>query len=974
MKYKVIACGVFEPYLKHLALECPNEIDVEALDAGLHSRPNDLRLLAQAEIDKASRSGGYDAVILLYGLCGRGTANLLSRDIPVVIPRAHDCITLFLGSHEAYLRQFNKNPGTFYHTLGWIQKKINPKNREAAELYSNYVRDGWEHHPDFKSLEAQYGRDNAEHVVAFMERWRQHYTRAAYIDMGFPDEDVLIEFTRDMSRIFEWDHEVIQGDPDLLRRLLAGDWSDERVFVLPPNSRSVSSGDEKIFAVASIDGDDNKGRFSSAEVLIESADGAGAAGGIGLGIDAGGTYTDAVIMNLSKNADPGTLSILSLSKDGLGGRQVLAKAKSLTTYHNLVEGIRGALSQLPGELLQQVQVTSLSTTLATNSIVEGRGHKVGLIALSPWDWTEEQLGHSPLINVPGAVAITGEVITPLDDDACRAAVKRLVEDEHCAALVIAGYATVRNPEVANRAREIASEMTDVPVICSHEVSRRINGIHAAQTAVANATLIPVIRSLIDSVHAALADFHVPGKLMVVKGDGSPVDESIARARPVETILSGPAASVAGARILTGLDNALVLDVGGTTTDCAIIENGHVAVSPEGARIGSWTMSVDAVEISTAGLGGDSRIDFTADRSITVGPVRNIPFAYLAHEHKSVQDFLASFDTGRVTGMTDASVLDVLVLSHSVKMKLTDRERVLVDILKTGPTPVRHAAVKMELPSHILLPTSRLEACGMVKRAALTPTDLLHVTGKFTRWDAEASKRALEIFAAMYGRPADEVLEQAMLAVTRRLFDEIVRREVSWENRKLHDLPEAWKFLLDKAFDNHIGTVGAKHLQQKLSTSTGLTANASPLQGLGVTLTLGRPVIAIGAPAEALVPAVSKHLMAEIIVPEHADVANAIGAIGSEIVVREEILIRPGHLSNYVLHGAEERIEFRELEKATLRAIDISRSRARNRAIEAGAIAPEVTVSRSDRAGSVADGGQIFLERRVTAVASGGAFG
>lgn len=937
MNYKVIACGVFEPYLKHLAVECPNVVDVKALDAGLHSRPNDLRLLAQAEIDEASRSGGYDAIILFYGLCGRGTANLVSRDIPVVIPRAHDCITLFLGSAEAYLRQFNKNPGTFYHTLGWIQKKINPKNREAAELYSNYARDGWDKHPDFQSLEARFGRENAEHVVAFMERWRQHYTRAAYIDMGFPDEDVLIDFTRDMSRIFEWNHDVIQGDPELMRRLLAGDWSDDRVFVLPPNSRSVSSGDEKIFGAASIDGDDNLGRFSNAEVMIESGDAQEGRTServstkcIGLGIDAGGTYTDAVVYDL-------------------GEKTVLAKAKSLTTYHNLVEGIRGALSQLPEEMLQQIQVTSLSTTLATNSIVEGRGHKVGLIALSPWDWTEEQLGHAPLINVPGAVAITGEVITALDEDACRAAVKRLVGDEHCAALVIAGYATVRNPDLANRAREIASEMTDVPVICSHEVSRRINGIHAAQTAVANATLIPVITSLIDSVHSALADFHVPGKLMVVKGDGSPVDESIARARPVETILSGPAASVSGARIITGLDDALVLDVGGTTTDCAIIENGRVAVSPEGARIGSWTMSVDAVEISTAGLGGDSRIDFASNRQITIGPVRNIPFAYLAHEHEVVREFLHTFDAGRFAGATDASGLDVLVLSHTVKMELTDRERMLVGILTDGPMPALRAAQMMELPSHILLPTSRLEACGMVKRAALTPTDLLHVTGKFSRWDADASRRALEIFATMYGQPAQEVLERAMLAVTRRLFDEIVRREVSWENHKLPDLPEDWKFLLDKAFGNDN-------------------------RGLDAALSLGRPVVAIGAPAGALVPEVATHLRAEILVPEHADVANAIGAIGSEIVVREEILIRPGHLSNYVLHGTGERIEFGELEKATARAVDISRARARLRAIEAGAISPEVTVSRTDRAGSVSDGGQVFLERCVTAVASGGAFG
>lgn len=929
MKYRVIACGVFEPYLNQLASECLNEVDVRILDAGLHSRPNDLRLLAQAEIDEASRSGIYDAVLLFYGLCGRGTANLVSRDIPVVIPRAHDCITLFLGSSEAYLKQFNKNPGTFYHTLGWIQKKINPKNREATELYVNYTRDGYDKHPDFRELKRKFGEENARHIVTFMDRWKQHYSRAAYIDLGFDGEDEYVQFTREMADVFEWKHEVISGDSTLMRGVLNGDWNDTRVFVLPPNSRSISTGDDRILAAVSID-DDSSDVFSNAEVVVESGNGAGHSAGIGLGIDAGGTYTDAVIYDMAE-------------------KKLLAKSKALTTYHDLVEGIRSALSNLPKELLSEVQVTSLSTTLATNSIVEGRGHKVGMIALSPWEWTAEQVGHSPLINVPGAVAITGEVIEPLDEDACRAAIDRLVNTEHCAAIVIAGYATVRNPELANRAREIALDMFDIPVICAHEVSRRINGIHAAQTALANAKLLPVIRDLMDSVHQALEDFRVPGRLMVVKGDGTPVDESIARARPVETILSGPAASVSGARILTGLPDALVLDIGGTTTDCAVFQDGHVAVSEEGARIGSWVMSVDAVEISTAGLGGDSRIDFTRDRKITVGPVRNIPFAYLAQEHTAIREFLERFERKRYAGAYDASAMDVLVLGGRSNLDLTEREAKLIDLLKSGPVPAQQAADAMDLPSPMLLPLSRLESCGGVKRVGLTPTDLLHCTGSFTRWSTDAAQNALEIFAAMFGKPVDEVLNTALAAVTRRLFEEIIRREVSWENKKLHGLPEDWAFLLDKAF-------------------------ADDGAGLGVKLNMRRPVVAIGAPAEALVPQVAKHLECEIIVPEHADVANAIGAIGSEIVVREEILIRPGHTSNYVLHGTEERIEFAELERATQKAIELSRTRARKRAVESGALAPEVTIVRNDHVGNASDGGRIFLERKVVAVASGGAFG
>ncbi|MDO8586414.1 MAG: hydantoinase/oxoprolinase family protein [Armatimonadota bacterium] len=651
---------------------------------------------------------------------------------------------------------------------------------------------------------------------------------------------------------------------------------------------------------------------------------------IGLGIDAGGTYTDAVLCDMATT-------------------RLLAKAKALTTYHNLVEGIREALGRLPRELLARAGVTSLSTTLATNSVVEGRGHKVGLIVLSPWDWFAKQIGHEPCVEIPGATAITGQILQPLDEDACREAVEHLVARERCAALVVAGYAMVRNPEQANRVREIASEMCDVPLVCAHELSRRLNAVRGAQTAVANAKLLPVIRDLIASVRNALEDFGVSGRLMVVKGDGTPVEESVARARPIETVLSGPAASVSGARILTGLEDALVLDIGGTTTDCAIIQNGQVAVSPDGARVGPYVMNVDVADILTVGLGGDSRIDFTRDRKIRIGPVRNIPLAYLAHEHKSVEDFLTAFDVRRHAGAYDASAMDVLVLASDTLPDATRSERRLIDLLRGGPIPATVAAKELKMHDASLLPVSRLEAVGAVKRSALTPTDLLHVTGQFTTWNVDAATRALGIFSTMFGRSPEEIIELAMRAVTRRLFEEIVRREVSWENHKLHDLPKSWGFLIDKAF-------------------------AGEGDGLDVRLSIRRPIVAIGAPAEALVSGVGERLGVEIIVPEHADVANAIGAIGSRVVVREEITISPTLDGTFTLHGSGERMLFRELEPATEKAMEISRARALERAVESGAQAPEVTVLRDDRSGAASDGGSVFIERRITAVASGGAFG
>jgi N-methylhydantoinase A/oxoprolinase/acetone carboxylase beta subunit len=650
---------------------------------------------------------------------------------------------------------------------------------------------------------------------------------------------------------------------------------------------------------------------------------------IGLGIDAGGTYTDAVVYDLEKRA-------------------VLAKAKSLTTYHDLVEGIRGVLAQLPAQLLAQIEVTALSTTLATNSIVEGRGHKVGLITLAPWEWWGEQIGHQPFIDVPGSVGITGDIAVPLDEKACRKAIKQLVDKEKCAALAVAAYAVERNPSQCNRVRELIRGKYDLPVICSHEISRTEYSVDAGQTAVANARLLPVIRELLDAVHQALGDFGIPGKLMVVKGDGTIVDEHIARERPVETILSGPAASVSGARILAGLNDALVLDIGGTTTDCAVVRDGYVAVAKNGARVGSWIMSVDAVEMSTTGLGGDSRIDFDINRRIKIGPVRCLPFAYLAHEHPQILDALDSFDMKFFSNTNDASALDFLVLSRSGPLDFTPQERALVDLLQTaGPLSVLEARTRLGASWYTMLPTTRLEECGMVKRAALTPTDILHVSGEFARWHVEAAQRALEIFSLMLGKPTSEAFTMIRTALTRRLFEEIIRREVSLEKPQLHELPKAWTFLLDKAF-------------------------ADDGVGLEVKMAVRKPVVAIGAPAGTLVPAIAEHLQTEIVVPEHAEVANAVGAIGSEIMIHQQAIIRFG-TAGFVLYSEEEREEFDSLETATDKAAALCREQAMEKALAAGAMSPQVEVKYHDRTGSVSDGSHIFLERWVTAVATGRAF-
>lgn len=653
------------------------------------------------------------------------------------------------------------------------------------------------------------------------------------------------------------------------------------------------------------------------------------AGALGLGIDAGGTYTDAVIYDLAK-------------------RTLVAKAKALTTYHDLSEGVRSVLRLLPSHYVTDARICSLSTTLATNAVVERRGGSVGLIVLAPWDWFADDIGHTPTFRARGAVNASGDIIEPLDEAACRSAALTLTMDHQVEAIAIAGYGLVRNPEMANRARDIVRGVTAAPIVCAHEVTRRLNGVQAARTAVANARLLPVIDSLLRSVSCALAEEGFRGRLMVVRGDGTPMSERVARERPIETLLSGPAASVSGARVLTGLANAMVMDIGGTTTDCAILTDGHVNVAASGAQVGGHVMSVDVADICTTGLGGDSRIDFDRDRALRIGPQRNVPLCSLAAAHPHIRAFVAAFEWRHTRAATDASALDVLMLGSPLSRTWTTQEQAILDALRDGPVPMLELARRLRSPHYRLLPTERLEQAGAIKRGGLTPTDILHATGDFSRWDAATASAAMRVFAAMYGSEADELMRLIRRLITRRLFDEALRREAITCGMTRAHLPPEWSPLLDRAFGNASGA-------------------------LRVGITMDRPIVAIGAPAGLLAPAISDHMGVQVIVPPDADVANAVGAIAGDVVVREEAIICADAIAGFLVHLTDRRIRARDLETATATARSLTAERALARSRESGAVDPRVLVCDIDRTAPSAEGDAVFLERTVRATASGPAF-
>jgi hypothetical protein len=224
MKLKCLACEALARPVYLCAARSPHIVDVELYRIGLHREPDDLRARLQARIDAASQEE-WDAVVMVYGLCGQSTAGLVARGIPLVLPRAHDCITLYLGSRERYNEQFTEHPGTYWYTLDYRERATSGVSLSAdvdaqtQATYEEYVR--------------KYGEDNAEYLMEVMGAWQAHYDRAAFIDMGVGDGSAVEAQTQEDARQKGWRFERLVGDLVLVRRLLDGDWEDDFVVIQP---------------------------------------------------------------------------------------------------------------------------------------------------------------------------------------------------------------------------------------------------------------------------------------------------------------------------------------------------------------------------------------------------------------------------------------------------------------------------------------------------------------------------------------------------------------------------------------------------------------------------------------------------------------------------------------------------------------------------------------------------------------------
>jgi hypothetical protein len=238
----LISCDVLARPVYLCAARSPHVVDIVLFKRGLHNEPVTLRARLQEAIDTAPP--GYDAIVLGYGLCGGATAGIEARNIPVVLPRAHDCITLFLGARERYEAEVRETPATYWYVADQLER--NDGYRAGASIGLGVGGDSDE---DMDAIRAEYvekyGEDNADYLMEVMGAWKTHYQRAAFVGMGVADESASEAYAREQAERRGWAFASMEGNMVLLRKLIDGDWAAE-MLTLQPGERLAMSYDADV--------------------------------------------------------------------------------------------------------------------------------------------------------------------------------------------------------------------------------------------------------------------------------------------------------------------------------------------------------------------------------------------------------------------------------------------------------------------------------------------------------------------------------------------------------------------------------------------------------------------------------------------------------------------------------------------------------------------------------------------------------
>ncbi|MFW5930684.1 MAG: hydantoinase/oxoprolinase N-terminal domain-containing protein [Desulfosalsimonas sp.] len=632
-----------------------------------------------------------------------------------------------------------------------------------------------------------------------------------------------------------------------------------------------------------------------------------------VGIDTGGTYTDGVLMDYTT-------------------REVIASGKTLTTREDLARGVVSVLKMLNIKDPSRIKLVGISSTLATNSVAEGKARDVGLILIG-YDrelissfGLEDKLSTRYFEFFKGGHTSRGEEQGPPDIEEIVQWVKE--NRDSVDAFAISSYFSPLNPSHEEAAFKAIRDVCEHPVVLGHQLSTQLDSVKRAATASLNASLVAVMHEFIEAVKSSLKHQNINAPLMIVKGDGSLMPYTEAVEKPVETVMSGPAASAIGGLFFSGRSNALMIDVGGTTTDMAFIEEGRVTVSDSGARVGEIETAVRAARIRTACVGCDSRISFDRGGHVQVGPDRVVPLCRLAARHPSVRESIMSLDL-KDKNFWKPSDIEFWLLHKQIdpgEASIEDPGHVkLINMLNKGPACVSDILKNLNLHHTVQLNAESLFRQGLIEQATLTPTDLLHINGQMDSWDADTARQAVKCACVIHNRDRKTFVDKTL--------DQIVAMMVE----------EAVVFLA--------GQSGGAGLPDMIDGSWGRWLLDESIKGenphLSVSISSRFPVIGIGAPAAIFVKRVAETMKAPFVLPEHAPVANAAGAVAGSVVTEREAILytsesEGGHA--YMVRIGDERASFNEYEEAMAHARKKTARLARQSAENAGASDPRVNVT------------------------------
>ncbi|HCX65093.1 MAG TPA: hypothetical protein DHN33_07775 [Eubacteriaceae bacterium] len=587
-----------------------------------------------------------------------------------------------------------------------------------------------------------------------------------------------------------------------------------------------------------------------------------------IGIDTGGTYTDGVIYDFSTQT-------------------ICASAKALTTKGDLSVGIGNCLNGLPLDLLKKAELVSLSTTLATNASVENKLGKAKLVFIGADKEIVERTGKKYGLNVEkdilyidGEIDYRGVVVKEPDWEDFVEKVGAFMEDAQ--ALAIVQQLGVRNSSIEKKAKEMVKNNFNKEAICGHELFGDLNYIKRGASTLLNARLIPVIGEFLKAIKVSLEKHGVQAPVVIVRSDGSLMSQDFTTVRPVETLLCGPAASVVGAMALSNETDGIVLDMGGTTTDMAMVENREAVITKDGVRVGDWETFVKSVDIETFALGGDSWITIDKYHNLELNDNRVIPLSIASKEYPNLKGKIKKLPVSRNISIEPYYESFIYLREPNEFDRLSETEQLLVDHLKKEKIitffEVGTVINKKLYSSYIY----KLERKGIVMRVGLTPTDLMHVNGDFTNFDQEIASLVLDYISYHTEKKVQTLIKEGYDLVKRKMYYNVV------------------KMLLKRKFKTFNNEWVESFVKEAVEMQW--TGEKARYDFMDLLFQSRVPLIGVGAPIHVFLPEVAKALNAPCIIPQDGKTANALGAVVSEVSVSVHIEVKPDPKGGFIVFG------------------------------------------------------------------------